>query len=118
MDRARDFKRQLIVLFMREFSWGWEYTKKIVGETPIEELNELAQDLNFQRSLDAYERRLNAAAIMATIINMTYRGKGAKRASAKDMAGAPPRRSGEKAQKTLREAADDIGIRIPEGGIT
>ncbi len=117
MDRARDFKRQLVVLFMREFSWGWEYAKTTVGEMPIGELNELADELNFQRSLEAYERAQNAAAIMATIINMTYRGKGAKRASVKDMVGQPPRRSGGKAQKTLREAAEDIGIRIPEGGI-
>ncbi len=116
MGRGKDLRLELVVLFMREFSWGWEYAKKTIGEMPLWDLNELVAELAFQRSLDAYERVHNTASIMATIVNMTWRGKGAKRATVKEMMGLPPRRSGEASVKTLREAAEEIGIRIPEGG--
>lgn len=116
MDRAEDLKLQLVVLFMREFGWDWEYAKKTIGEMPIEDLNALVGELSYQRSVEAHERAQSTASLMATIWNTTPQ-KHPRTRKAKDFVGSPPRRSGEKAVKTLREAAEDIGIRIPEGGI-
>ena len=115
MDRVKDVKLQLVVLFMREFSWPYEYAKKAIGEMPLEELNELSGELTYQRSLDVRERSQNTASLMATMWNTTPQ-KHPRTRKAKDFMNTPPRRSGEKAVKTLREAAEEIGIRIPEGG--
>ncbi len=109
-------KLQLVVLFMREFSWSYEYAKKTIGQMPIGELNDLVAELSYQRSLDSHERAQNTASLMATIWNTTAQ-KHPRARKAKDFMGSPPRRSGEKEVKTLRGAAEDIGIRIPEGGI-
>ncbi len=108
---------ELVVLCMREFGWELEYAEKTIGLMPLKKLNTLIEELNYQRSVDAYNTASHFAGVMATIINMTYRGKGAKRATVKDAIGQPPRRSGEASVKTLREAAEELGIRLPEGGI-
>ena len=106
---------ELTVLFMREFGWELEYAEKTIGEMPIGKLNRLVEELNFQRQGDAYERAQNSAAIMATIVNTTHR-KDRRTYKTKDFIGQPPKRRGEGTAKTLRQAAEDIGIRIPEGG--
>ena len=116
MDRAKDIKLQLVVLFMREFGWPYEYAKKTIGVMPLDELNEISGELTYQRSVEAHERAQNTASLMATMWNTTPQ-KHPKARKAKDFVGSPPRRSGEKEVKTLREAAEDMGIRIPEGGI-
>ncbi len=109
-------RTQLVVLFMREFSWDYEYAKKTIGEMPLPELNPLVEELMFQISQDVYERAVHAAAVSATIINTTRR-KNKKMYKASELVGQPPRRKGERSTKTLREAAEEIGIKIPKGGI-
>ena len=100
---------------MREFGWELEYAEKTIGEMPIRKLNAIFEELTYQRQIEAYERANNFASLMATMANTTPH-KDRRQYKARDFVGQPPRRSGQASAKTLREAAEEIGIRIPEGG--
>ena len=107
-------KDEVIVLFLREFGWTLEYTRKTVMEMPLAALQSLIEEVNYQRAMETYQRATEAALIASMIVNCTPR-KDQRQYKPKDFVGNPPQRQGvvATAERSLAKAAADIGLEIP-----
>jgi len=97
---------ELIVLLMREFSWTYEYTRDLVRTMPLNQLNALVDELQYQRALSDYKLASYAAMIVACLASDKQHRK-----TVKDIIGPPPTR---KVEKPLKQVAIEEGFIMPK----
>ena len=100
---------ELIVLFMREFGWTFEYTWNLVRTLPLKHLNPLVKELQYQKAVEDYKTAANSARIVCTMAstkNHIY--------TIRDVIGSPPER--EIQEDKLEDIAEKEGIKMPKEG--
>ena len=100
---------ELIIFLMREFSWSLEYTVKLVGTLPTNKLNELVEELKYQKELDDYK----LAAHFAMLISNWASSQGKRNYKIADFIGQAPQRK--QKETSIWSMAKQKGIRIPKG---
>ena len=99
---------EAIVYLARKLHWSLDE----IGALTPKQFNELMEELQFQEAQEQYRRDHNVASILAAIAN-TIPSKSHRTYKAKDFIGQEPQREKE---KTLKELAEEKGIKLPKGG--
>jgi len=98
---------EIIVFLMRSYGWQYEYTRDLVSKLPINQLNALIEETQYQKALDDYRQASYSAMVVVALVSDKKHRK-----TIKDIIGSPPQRKG---GLTLEQVAHKQGIKLPEG---